>query len=113
MKSKFEKWIDKQPHSPTARMTWVAALESVEQKTCEYYTINGYWHAGCTQQPARKDAYCGKCGGKVTVKKTTEERLEEAEKHLSVLVDIATTATLLADMDNDINCYIRDNGLDK
>ena len=104
---------------------WIAAQANMPIKTCEWTKIGNDWESGCGHthfdNPFTRGIAtamnCIDCGGKVTIKQTTAQKLETAELHLAQLVGAikilsSKSVTVETDYDHLLN-YIKQNGLDK
>ena len=117
----FDQWAEGTTIEKTyvARISFKAGQRNAPEKMCEW-TPNGddSFKLACsglyvlTYAPPR---HCPSCGGKITVKQTTKQKLAAANKHLSELASFIGRMGI--DYDrlsiDDAMKYIKENGLEK
>jgi len=117
----FDWWRETEGNGASVRKAWDAAQANMPTKTCEWYYDDDGDLVGCKSIHSMMRAHCSDCGGKVTIKQTTEQKLEaktlecdalkgsvitikslnkenfekrdEAENHLAVLVGICVSVS--------------------
>ena len=75
----FDEWRETEGNGASVRKAWDAAQANMPIKTCEWKLRDGVaaWITECAVSLCyQRSSYCPNCGGKVTIKQTTEQRLE-------------------------------------
>ena len=72
----FDWWRETEGNGASVRKAWDAAQANIPTKTCEWYYDDDGDLVGCKSIHSMMRAHCSDCGGKVTIKQTTEQKLE-------------------------------------